>query len=37
MCINFNPTVNTNELYKSTVLNEQKTKTEDNKELKDST
>lgn len=37
MSINFNPTVNTNELYKSTVLNTQKTKTENSNEIKDST
>lgn len=37
MSINFNPTVNTNEVYKSTVLNAQKTKTENSKEIRDST
>ncbi|MFT8351143.1 hypothetical protein [Clostridium saccharoperbutylacetonicum] len=37
MSINFNPTVNTNEVYKSKVLSAQKTKTENSKEIKDST
>ena len=37
MSINFSPTVNTNEIYKSTVGNAQKTVTTNTEEIKDST